>query len=167
MSNLSFHTGHGDLAHGDWIGLLAQIAAGKGGLDGVTFRFVRHNERNESFLCDLDQEGEALAAMLASSKSAKLTPRATRSTWTSRLNPSTHAETGRRDDARAETAFDDDAENNKYKDRDLNNLQPPLAITLDIGPLGEPQRSAFDHRLIGPRVTSSLGTVPQFGAIIS
>ena len=75
VSNLSFHTGHGDHAHGDWIGMLVQIAARKGGLDGASFRFVRHNDKNESFLCDLAEEADALGEITASSKAAKLTPK--------------------------------------------------------------------------------------------
>src|SRR5262245_57000471 len=51
VSNLSFHTGHRDRAHGDWIGMLVRLAVGSGGVEGATFQFVRHNERNESLLC--------------------------------------------------------------------------------------------------------------------
>ena len=67
VSNLSFHTGHGGLAHGDWIGMLIRITCGRGGLEGATFQFVRHNERNETYLCRLDQEAEALADIMAGS----------------------------------------------------------------------------------------------------
>jgi poly-gamma-glutamate capsule biosynthesis protein CapA/YwtB (metallophosphatase superfamily) len=74
VSNLSFHTGHGDQAHGDWIGLLVRVTAGKAGLEGASFRFVRHNDRNESFFCDPDKEPEALTEMTAASKAARLTP---------------------------------------------------------------------------------------------
>jgi len=67
LSNLSFHTGHGGLAHGDWIGMLVRITLGRGGLDGATFQFVRHNDRNESYLCQLDQETQAFADLMAAS----------------------------------------------------------------------------------------------------
>jgi len=67
LSNLSFHTGHGGRAHGDWIGVLVRIAAGRAGIEGVTFQFVRHNDRNETLFCPIDKEAEALAEMTASS----------------------------------------------------------------------------------------------------
>jgi poly-gamma-glutamate capsule biosynthesis protein CapA/YwtB (metallophosphatase superfamily) len=67
VGNLSFHTGHGDRAHGDWIGMLVRLAVGHGGVEGATFQFVRHNERNESLLCALGQEAEALADLVATS----------------------------------------------------------------------------------------------------
>src|SRR5262244_3530390 len=67
LSNLSFHTGHGGRAHGDWIGALVRIAAGHAGIEGVTFQFVRHNDRNETLFCPIDQEAEALAEIRASS----------------------------------------------------------------------------------------------------
>ena len=67
VSNLSFHTGHGGLAHGDWIGMLIRIVCGRGGLEGATFQFVRHNEHNETYLCQLDQEAEALADIVVGS----------------------------------------------------------------------------------------------------
>ena len=74
VSNLSFHTGHGGLAHGDWIGMLISLTCGQGGLDGATFQFVRHNDRNETYLCQLDKEAETLADIVTSSaaRGAKL-----------------------------------------------------------------------------------------------
>jgi poly-gamma-glutamate synthesis protein (capsule biosynthesis protein) len=76
VSNLSFHTGHGGLAHGDWIGMLISIACGRSGIDGATFQFVRHNDRNETYLCQLDKEADALADIVAASaaRGAKLAP---------------------------------------------------------------------------------------------
>jgi poly-gamma-glutamate synthesis protein (capsule biosynthesis protein) len=61
VSNLSFHTGHGGLAHGDWIGMLVRVDVAGKRVDGVTFKFVRHNESNESFFCELRKEAETLA----------------------------------------------------------------------------------------------------------
>ena len=69
LGNLSFHTGHGGRAHGDWIGMLVRATVGRGGLDGATFQFVRHNDRNETLLCELDDEAEALAEITAASAS--------------------------------------------------------------------------------------------------
>jgi len=33
--------------HGDWVGMLVRVTAGRQGLDGATIQFVRHNDRNE------------------------------------------------------------------------------------------------------------------------
>jgi poly-gamma-glutamate capsule biosynthesis protein CapA/YwtB (metallophosphatase superfamily) len=69
LGNLSFHTGHGGRAHGDWLGMLVRVTVGRGGVERATFQFVRHNERNETLLCKLDQEAEALAEITAASAS--------------------------------------------------------------------------------------------------
>jgi poly-gamma-glutamate synthesis protein (capsule biosynthesis protein) len=69
LGNLSFHTGHRGLAHGNWLGMLVRVNSGRGGLEEATFQFVRHNDRNETILCQLDQESEALADILTSSTS--------------------------------------------------------------------------------------------------
>jgi len=75
LGNLSFHTGHGGRAHGDWLGMLVRAEVGKNGIEGVRFRFVRHNDRNETFWSDPDQEVEALADLTERSKTygARLT----------------------------------------------------------------------------------------------
>ena len=75
LGNLSFHTGHGGRAHGDWLGMLVRAEVGRGGIDGVSFRFARHNARNETFWSDPDQEAEALADLTERSKAhgARLT----------------------------------------------------------------------------------------------
>jgi poly-gamma-glutamate synthesis protein (capsule biosynthesis protein) len=67
LGNLSFHTGHGGRAHGDWLGMLVRAAAGRDGIADVTFRFVRHNERNETYLCETGKEADALAELAARS----------------------------------------------------------------------------------------------------
>ena len=61
VGNLSFHTGHRGRQHGDWLGMLVRATLGARGLDRVTFQFVRHNDRNESFFCDIGNEKESLA----------------------------------------------------------------------------------------------------------
>ena len=43
------------------------LTVGRGGLDGATFQFVRHNDSNETLLCELDDEAEALAEIVAAS----------------------------------------------------------------------------------------------------
>src|SRR5262245_55056789 len=60
LGNLSFQTGHGGRQHGDWIGMLVRATVGRGGLARATFQFVRHNDRNETFLCELADEAETL-----------------------------------------------------------------------------------------------------------
>jgi poly-gamma-glutamate synthesis protein (capsule biosynthesis protein) len=61
LGNLSFHTGHGGRKHGDWIGMLVRVAVSRQGIEGVTFQFVRHNEGNETFFCEMAKEAEELA----------------------------------------------------------------------------------------------------------
>jgi poly-gamma-glutamate synthesis protein (capsule biosynthesis protein) len=61
LGSFSFHTGHGGRRHGDWIGMMAQVTLDAGRTAGASFRFVRHNERNETVLCPLAGEAVALA----------------------------------------------------------------------------------------------------------
>src|ERR1700724_3464293 len=53
LGSFSFHTGHGGLRHGNWVGMMARISAGRGGVEAATFQFARHNDGNETFLCRL------------------------------------------------------------------------------------------------------------------
>ncbi|HEX2150933.1 MAG TPA: CapA family protein, partial [Stellaceae bacterium] len=57
LGSFSFHTGHGGRQHGDWIGMMARIEAGQGGIEAARFRFVRHNSANETVHCALAAEG--------------------------------------------------------------------------------------------------------------
>jgi poly-gamma-glutamate capsule biosynthesis protein CapA/YwtB (metallophosphatase superfamily) len=61
LCNLSFHTGHGGRRHEDWLGMLVRAGVGRNGVEEVSFRFVRHNDANETYLCGLDREEGALA----------------------------------------------------------------------------------------------------------
>lgn len=61
LGNFSFHTGHGGRKHGDWVGMLARLTFEKHGFERASFRFVRHNERNETLLPALKDETEMLA----------------------------------------------------------------------------------------------------------
>lgn len=70
LGSFSFHTGHGGRKHGDWVGMLARVIAENGHIAKVTFRFVRHNERNESVLSPMKDEPQALADI--SARSARL-----------------------------------------------------------------------------------------------
>jgi poly-gamma-glutamate capsule biosynthesis protein CapA/YwtB (metallophosphatase superfamily) len=61
LGSFSFHTGHGGRTHGDWVGMMVRAAVSRQGIDGATFQFVRHNDRNETVLCELAEEQDALA----------------------------------------------------------------------------------------------------------
>jgi poly-gamma-glutamate synthesis protein (capsule biosynthesis protein) len=58
LGSFSFHTGHDGRAHGDWVGLLARLTFDDAALAEAAFSLVRHNERNETYVCDpaLDKE---------------------------------------------------------------------------------------------------------------
>ena len=57
LGSFSFHTGHGGRRHGDWIGVMAEVTVEGGAGTGAGFRFVRHNDANETVLCSLAGEG--------------------------------------------------------------------------------------------------------------
>ncbi len=59
LGSFSFHTGHGGRAHGNWVGLLARLTFEASALVEVAFSMVRHNERNETYVCDPSQDTEA------------------------------------------------------------------------------------------------------------
>ena len=59
LGSFSFHTGHGGRAHGNWVGMLARLAFEDSALVEVAFSMVRHNERNETYVCDPRQDPEA------------------------------------------------------------------------------------------------------------
>ena len=61
LGSFSFHTGHHDgVAVGDWVGMLAQISLVDRAVTGAAFRFVRHNESNETVPCALGDEQAVL-----------------------------------------------------------------------------------------------------------
>jgi poly-gamma-glutamate capsule biosynthesis protein CapA/YwtB (metallophosphatase superfamily) len=60
LGSFSFHTGHGGRAHGDWIGMMVRLSCTPRALERVSFRFVRHNARNETVACKLAEEGAEL-----------------------------------------------------------------------------------------------------------
>jgi len=61
LGSFSFHTGHGGRRHGDWVGMLARVVLEGSRVERVSFRFVRHNEANESVLRPPADESAALA----------------------------------------------------------------------------------------------------------
>jgi poly-gamma-glutamate capsule biosynthesis protein CapA/YwtB (metallophosphatase superfamily) len=70
LGSFSFHMGHLGMAHGNWVGLLASLDFGKeSGTDAeVSFRFVRHNDQNETYLCHPEDEKETFAMLKQVSK---------------------------------------------------------------------------------------------------
>lgn len=60
LGSFSFHTGHGGRRHGDWIGMMAKVEIGPGGIGDPRFRFVRHNAANETVPCAPAAEGPTL-----------------------------------------------------------------------------------------------------------
>lgn len=70
LGSFSFHTGHGGVRHGNWIGMMAEVRAGRSGIERTSFRFVRHNDANETYFCSPRDETDELADLAA--RSAKL-----------------------------------------------------------------------------------------------
>ena len=61
LGSFSFHTGHGGLKHGDWVGMLARVTLDGRAVRRASFRFVRHNDANETVLIAPKDEPAALA----------------------------------------------------------------------------------------------------------
>ena len=64
LGSFSFHTGHDGRAHGDWVGMLARLTFDDSALVEVAFSMVRHNERNETYVCDPHQDKEAVEQIM-------------------------------------------------------------------------------------------------------
>jgi poly-gamma-glutamate synthesis protein (capsule biosynthesis protein) len=58
LGSFSFHTGHGGRKHGDWVGMMAQVTLNGRNVARAAFRFVRHNDRNETVLRSMGEERE-------------------------------------------------------------------------------------------------------------
>jgi len=56
LGSFSFQAGHGGRRHGDWIGLMVHAKLVNRAIGEIRFRFVRHNDRNETVLCRLAEE---------------------------------------------------------------------------------------------------------------
>ena len=63
LGSFSFHTGHGGRRHGDWIGMMARVEIEADRVADASFRFVRHNDANETVICPLSAEGETLTGL--------------------------------------------------------------------------------------------------------
>lgn len=68
VGSFSFHTGHGGLKHGDWVGQLARIVIDGGRPVEAGFRLVRHNDANETYVTDPNKDAKALEGITARSK---------------------------------------------------------------------------------------------------
>jgi poly-gamma-glutamate synthesis protein (capsule biosynthesis protein) len=60
LGSFSFHTGHGGIKHGDWVGMLAKVVFEGTAVKTAGFQFVRHNDDNETVICPLQNESEVL-----------------------------------------------------------------------------------------------------------
>lgn len=68
LGSFSFHSGHADgVAVDDWVGMLVQATIDHGGLKDAGFRLVRHNDRNETVLCELSKETAVLEDLISRS----------------------------------------------------------------------------------------------------
>jgi poly-gamma-glutamate capsule biosynthesis protein CapA/YwtB (metallophosphatase superfamily) len=67
LGSFSFHTGHGGRRHGDWIGMMARVEVEEDRVVDASFRFVRHNDANETVICPSAAETETLARITAAS----------------------------------------------------------------------------------------------------
>ncbi|HEX2827130.1 MAG TPA: CapA family protein [Burkholderiales bacterium] len=56
LGSFSFHTGHYGRKHGDWVGMLARVVIEDGKATEAAFRLVRHNDANETYVCDPAKE---------------------------------------------------------------------------------------------------------------
>ena len=63
LGSFSFHTGHGDRKHGDWLGMMVRLQVQGKSVSRVAFQFVRHNAENETVLCPLASENEGLESL--------------------------------------------------------------------------------------------------------
>lgn len=64
LGSFSFYMGHLGTVHGDWVGMLASLDLSNSSTDPeVSFRFVRHNNENETFLSHPDDEIETFNSL--------------------------------------------------------------------------------------------------------
>jgi poly-gamma-glutamate capsule biosynthesis protein CapA/YwtB (metallophosphatase superfamily) len=70
LCNLTFATGHLGRKHAGWIGMLVELIYEKGSITDCSFRFVRSNEKDESYFSKAAEESEMLADL--TTRSAKL-----------------------------------------------------------------------------------------------
>jgi poly-gamma-glutamate capsule biosynthesis protein CapA/YwtB (metallophosphatase superfamily) len=74
LGSFSFHTGHGGRKHGDWVGMMAAIDFIPSKIQRATFRFVRHNDKNETVVCPFAETTDALTEIVAASRQLGVNP---------------------------------------------------------------------------------------------
>ncbi len=62
LGSFSFERGHGGRRHGDWLGMMVRLFR-DGSATRAAFRFVRHNDQNETVLSPAAEEAAALAEL--------------------------------------------------------------------------------------------------------
>jgi poly-gamma-glutamate synthesis protein (capsule biosynthesis protein) len=61
LGAFSFHTGHGGHRHDDWVGMMAKLSFDGKRLERAAFELIRHNDDNETYICQLSDEQAELA----------------------------------------------------------------------------------------------------------
>jgi poly-gamma-glutamate synthesis protein (capsule biosynthesis protein) len=67
LGNLTFNTGHLGRKHAGWVGMLVDLTIDKGALSDCHLRFVRSNEKNESYFSHATDVAEILSDLTARS----------------------------------------------------------------------------------------------------
>src|ERR1700691_6159840 len=67
LGNLTFSTGHLGRKHAGWIGMLVEVTHDRGKIADCHFRFVRSDEKGETYICRLADEADTLADLTARS----------------------------------------------------------------------------------------------------
>jgi poly-gamma-glutamate synthesis protein (capsule biosynthesis protein) len=67
LGNFTFSTGHLGRKHAGWVGMLVELTYEQGAVADCSFRFVRSNANDETFICRLADEAETLANLGARS----------------------------------------------------------------------------------------------------
>jgi poly-gamma-glutamate synthesis protein (capsule biosynthesis protein) len=70
LGNLTFNTGHLGRKHAGWVGMLVDLTIDKGAVGDCHLRFVRSNEKNESYFSHATDVAEILSDLTA--RSSKL-----------------------------------------------------------------------------------------------
>jgi poly-gamma-glutamate capsule biosynthesis protein CapA/YwtB (metallophosphatase superfamily) len=73
LGSFSFHTGHGGIKHGNWLGMLGRVTLDDRAIEKASFQFVRHNDHNETVVLAAGAEPKALDALAG--RSARLKTR--------------------------------------------------------------------------------------------
>jgi poly-gamma-glutamate capsule biosynthesis protein CapA/YwtB (metallophosphatase superfamily) len=61
LGSFSFHTGHGGVQHGNWLGMMVRVSWDDRRIERAAFQFVRHDRKNRTVLRALADESEAFS----------------------------------------------------------------------------------------------------------